>query len=262
MNNIAKTLIAAGLSALLLPACVSNKKFNESQDALARSRKRVSELSEDLSATQSRLQLMEDANANAADQIDKKDQELGEKQQALLDQQERLKNLQALIDKQRLQTEALREKMAKALGNFTSDQLTVFSKNGKVYVSLSEKLLFPSASAVVNTEGVQALEQVAHALNDNKDINVNIEGHTDSIPIKLKFEDNWALSVARATAIVRILTNTYQVDPVRITASGRSQYEPIDDNATPEGRARNRRTEIILAPKLDQLMQLIQGSNQ
>jgi chemotaxis protein MotB len=127
-----------------------------------------------------------------------------------------------------------------------------------VYVSMSEKLLFPSGSAVVNKEGKEALAQIATALNENTDININIEGHTDSIPIKIRFEDNWALSVARSTSILRILTSDYQVDPTRITASGRSQYEPIADNANPEGRAKNRRTEIILAPKLDLLMDLIQ----
>jgi chemotaxis protein MotB len=98
-------------------------------------------------------------------------------------------------------------------------------------------------------------------LNTNPDINVEIEGHTDSVPIRGKFQDNWDLSTARSTAIVRILTDTYNVNPTRVTASGRSQWEPVDVNLTPEGRAKNRRTEIILEPKLDQLMQLIQGSD-
>jgi chemotaxis protein MotB len=92
----------------------------------------------------------------------------------------------------------------------------------------------------------------------NPDINVVVEGHTDSIPIHGKFEDNWALSTARANAIARILIDSYNVDPVRIIASGRSKFEPVDTNDTPEGRQRNRRTEIILAPKLDQLMHLLQ----
>lgn len=255
------TLITMALAGtLLLGSCVSNKKFNESQSALASARKRVSELGEDLENTRSRLQLMEEANASAASQLDEKDKKLTENEKAIADQQERLRQLQELIDRQKSQTEALRAKMANALGNFSSDQLSVFTKNGKVYVSLSEKLLFPSGSAVVNQEGKEALEKVAQALNENREINVNIEGHTDSIPIRLKFEDNWALSVARSTAIVRLLTATYAVDPARITASGRSQYEPIADNSTPEGRARNRRTEIILAPKLDELMQLIEGA--
>lgn len=258
----ALSLLVTGvsLSLVLFSSCVSNKKFNESQLALSNARKKISDLSEDLDNAKGRLQLMEEANASAANQLDEKDKRISENQKELADQQEKLRQLQALIDRQKAQTESLRLKMANALGNFSSDQLSVFTKNGKVYVSLSEKLLFPSGSAVVNTEGKEALEKVAQALDENKDINVNIEGHTDSIPIRLKFEDNWALSVARSTAIVRLLTNSYHLDPVRITASGRSQYEPVADNATPEGRARNRRTEIILAPKLDELMQLIQGA--
>jgi chemotaxis protein MotB len=125
---------------------------------------------------------------------------------------------------------------------------------------MQESLLFPSGSAVVNPKGKEALATLANALNQNPDINVIVEGHTDSVNIhNAKFEDNWALSVGRSTAITRILINDYYVAPQRITASGRSQFEPIADNTTPEGRARNRRTEIILAPKLDELMKLIQG---
>jgi chemotaxis protein MotB len=260
MNRYISIVAGTVLSTLLLGSCVSNKKFNESQNALAGMRKRNSELSEDLNNARSRLQLMEEANASAADQLDEKDKKLSENEQELATQQEKLKQLQGLIDRQKAQTEHLRNKMAQALGGFTSEQLSVFTKNGKVYVSLSEKLLFPSGSAVVNAEGKEALAKVAEALNENRDINVNIEGHTDTVPIRIKFEDNWALSVARSTAIVRLLTQTYQLDPVRITASGRSQYEPVADNLTPEGRAKNRRTEIVLAPKLDELMQLIEGA--
>ncbi len=135
----------------------------------------------------------------------------------------------------------------------------MFSEQLKnVYVSLQESLLFPSGSAAVNPKGKEALGTLAQVLNLNPDINVSIEGHTDSIPMKGKFEDNWALSVGRATSIVRILTDTYKVDPLRVVASGRSKYEPVDTNETPEGRARNRRTEIILSPKLDELMKLLE----
>jgi chemotaxis protein MotB len=148
--------------------------------------------------------------------------------------------------------------MTNALVNFRPEELTVSVKNGKVYVSLQESLLFPSGSAAVNPRGKEALGKLAQALNTNQDINVLIEGHTDSIPMKGRYEDNWALSTARSTAIVRILTDGYSVDPTRVTASGRSKYEPVDTNGTPEGRARNRRTEIILAPKLDELMRLLE----
>lgn len=261
MNIFKPLLLPAVLLALVTASCVSNKKFNASQESLSNARKKITDLKDELESTKERLQLMEEANASAADQIDEKDKKLSQSQLEIKEQQEKLAQLQALIDKQKAQTNALRDKMTKALGNFNSDQLSVFTKNGKVYVSLSEKLLFPSGSAEVNAEGKTALEQVALALNENKDINIAVEGHTDSIPIKIRFEDNWALSVARSTAIVRLLTNTYLVDPLRITASGRSQWEPLADNATPEGRAKNRRTEIILAPKLDELMQLIDNAS-
>ena len=128
-------------------------------------------------------------------------------------------------------------------------------------MSLQESLLFPSGSAVVNPKGKEALGTLAQVLNMNPDINVVVEGHTDSVPIRGKYEDNWALSVARSTAIVRLLTETYKVDPTRVTASGKSKYEPVDTNLTAEGRQRNRRTEIILAPKLDQLMELLEKSS-
>lgn len=176
-------------------------------------------------------------------------------------QQQRLEQLQALINQQRQATEALKKKISDALVDFSASDLSVSTKNGKVYVSLSENLLFPSGSAVVNAKGKTALAQLANVLNNNRDINVDIEGHTDSIPIKGRYSDNWDLSVARSTSIVRILTQTYKVDAGRVTASGRSKYDPVDTNITSQGRAHNRRTEIILEPKLDELMKLIQDSN-
>lgn len=181
-------------------------------------------------------------------------------QQQLQEEQRRLSELRRLMDQQRQALENLRQKMVSALTNFPSSELSVFTKNGKVYVSMQESLLFPSGSAVVNPRGREALGQLANVLNANPDIRVLVEGHTDSIPIKIKYEDNWALSVARSTAIVRILTDAYKVEPTRITASGRSKYEPVDTNSTPEGRARNRRTEIILEPNLDELMRWINGT--
>lgn len=179
-------------------------------------------------------------------------------QKQLEEEQQRLGDLRRLLQQQKEGLENLRQKMAAALNGFTSNELQVFTRNGRVYVSLQENLLFPSGSAVVNTKGKQALGSLAGVLNANPDINVVVEGHTDSLPIHGKYEDNWALSVARATAIVRILTETYQVDPVRVTASGRSRYEPVEGNNTAAGRQHNRRTEIILAPKLDELQQLLQ----
>ena len=174
------------------------------------------------------------------------------------DQRRRMEQLQALIDQQQKATEALRKKIADALQGFNSSELTVTMKNGRVYISMQEGLLFPSGSAVVNPKGKDALSKVASVLNASKDINIDIEGHTDSLPIHTKmYEDNWALSTARATSIAHVLIDDYQVVPAKLVASGRSEYDPVATNSTPEGRAQNRRTEIILEPKLDELMQLM-----
>jgi len=206
-------------------------------------------------------QQLEATRREATSRLQDASSRLNMSQEQIADQQKRLEQLQSLIDQQRKNTELLRSKINDALVGFNSNELTVSTKNGKVYVSLQENLLFPSGSAVVNPKGKQALGKLADVLNTNTNINVNIEGHTDSIPMRGKFEDNWALSVARATAIVRILTDAYKVDPARVTASGRSKYVPVDVNSTAEGRAKNRRTEIILEPKLDELMQLIQSGD-
>ncbi|MGN6355826.1 MAG: OmpA/MotB family protein [Parafilimonas sp.] len=179
-------------------------------------------------------------------------------QQNLLAQQKRLQDLQNLLDQQRKATSELKNKMINALVGYSDSDLTVTQKNGKVYVSLSEKFLFPSGSAVVNPAGKEALSKLANVLTANPDIAVTIEGHTDSIPIRTKFEDNWALSTARATSVVRILVNDYKIDPTKIIASGHAWFDPVDTNSTPEGRARNRRTEIILTPNLDQIYKLLE----
>lgn len=254
-----KTLILlCGITMMIgYSSCVSKKKFLESENSRASLIRQNQELREDINSLKNRLKLMEEANESASAQINEQQSKLLQWEKELTEQQEKIQMLQSILDKQKENTEALRKKLATALGNFDAEDLSVHIKNGKVYVSLSEKLLFESGSAEVNADGKAALKQVADALNDNPDIQIMVEGHTDTVPIKIKFPDNWALSVARATSIVRILTVDYGVDPKRVTASGRSQYEPVADNSTPEGRALNRRTEIILAPKLDELMNLI-----
>ena len=122
-------------------------------------------------------------------------------------------------------------------------------------------LLFPSGSAVVNPKGKDALSKVASVLNTSQEININIEGHTDSIPIHNKtYADNWSLSTARATSIAHVLIDDYKVVPTKLTASGRSEYDPLATNSTPDGRAQNRRTDIILEPNLDALTEMMSGS--
>ena len=247
---------------LVLSSCVSKKKYLEAQSMLQQLRNDSLRLAQEVAANQAKIKATEESltdiqnrNAKLRQQMDSASRSAAGE---LAQQRRRLENLQALIDQQRKTTTELRQKMTEALKGFNSKELSVSIKNGKVYVSLQENLLFPSGSAVVNPKGKQALGKLAGVLSINPDINVNIEGHTDSVPIRGRFEDNWALSVARATSIVRILTKDYGIDPIRIIASGHSQYDPVDSNISAEGRARNRRTEIILTPKLDELYRMIE----
>ena len=181
-----------------------------------------------------------------------------ESKMTIAEQARRLSNLQNTIDSQAEITNRLKNSIAKALMNYKADELSVYLKDGNVYVSLAEKLLFKSGSDVVDPKGKQALKSLADVLNSSGDFTVAIEGHTDDVPIKTKaFGDNWDLSTARATSIVRILTNDYGFDSQRITASGKSQFHPVSENTTAEGRAGNRRTEIILSPDLQEIYKLL-----
>lgn len=250
---------------IVLASCVSQKKYQSAMtDAQALNAKN-SELGNTITDLRNQITTLQNDNAKLVKQIDDAMKKASEAtgvanmtQNQLDAEQKRLWDLRKLLQQQREAVEGLRKKMSDALVGFNSNELQVFIKNGKVYVSLQESLLFPSGSAVVNPKGKQALGTLAQVLNSNPDINVVVEGHTDSVPIHGKFKDNWDLSTARANAIARILIDNYSVDPTRITASGKSKYEPVDTNNTAEGRQHNRRTEIILAPKLDQLMQLLQ----
>ncbi len=181
-----------------------------------------------------------------------------ESQMTIADQAARLKTMEDIIQAQKDVMNNLKNSIADALMNYKSDELNVLYKDGNVYVSLQEKLLFKSGSDVVDPKGKEALKFLAQVLNTTTGITVMIEGHTDSIPIKTnKFKDNWDLSTARATSIVRILTVDDGFDASRITASGKSQFHPVISNETVEGRASNRRTEIILSPNMKELYNLI-----
>ena len=201
-------------------------------------------------------------NLSQSDQFNKalqaKSDELNSKEKLLSEREKALEELQAVVARQDSITNRLNSTLRNALLGFNSDELSVEIKNGKVYVSMTDKLLFRSGSSTVEAKGREALKLLADVLNKNPDIDILVEGHTDNVPIKTSvYKDNWDLSVARATSIVRILSMDYKITPTRMIASGRGEYFPKAGNDTAEGRAKNRRTEIILSPKLDELMQLI-----
>ncbi len=150
--------------------------------------------------------------------------------------------------------------LKRSLSNINDDDVQVEVKGGVVYVSISDKLLFRSGSSKITSEANEVLNTLALVINDHSDLNILVEGHTDDVPISNScMDDNWDLSVKRATSVVRTLVDDYYVDPQRMTAAGRSQYIPKADNSSSSGRGINRRTEIIITPKLDQFFQLLEG---
>jgi chemotaxis protein MotB len=173
--------------------------------------------------------------------------------------EQRLKEVEDILRKRDEATNALKDKLQKALLGFQQNGLTVDIRNGKVYVSLTDKLLFPSGSIVIDERGKAALKQLAAVMNKEADINMAVEGHTDDKKvINLgQIKDNWDLSVLRATSVTRYLTEVEKIDPKRLTATGKGQYQPIDVANSNDARTKNRRIEIVLSPKLDELYNLI-----
>jgi len=190
--------------------------------------------------------------------INKLSADLGNKQATLEQREARLRQLESILRKQDSLLNLLNASVKNALIGFSPDELTVTMRDGKVYVSLSDKLLFKSGDATVETKGKEALKKLAEVLNKNNEVSIAVEGHTDNVPIKTAlYKDNWDLSAARATNVVRLLTDEYKMDSRRLTAAGKGEFSPVADNASVEGKARNRRTEIVLSPKLEELMKLI-----
>ena len=250
---------------LSFTSCVSGKKFKASQA-------RVDKLESDSTFTHSQLNdcntdvknlkadqaSLQNKNASLTDENALVSSDLkslsSQSKMTIADQAQRLKNLQDIIQSQKDVMLKLKNTISDALMNYKADELSVYIKNGNVYVSLQEKLLFKSGSDVVDPKGKEALKSLVQVLGSANDITVIIEGHTDNVPIKTKlFKDNWDLSTSRASSILRIMTTDNGFDPNRITASGKGQFHPVQSNETTDGRASNRRTEIILSPDLKEL---------
>jgi chemotaxis protein MotB len=235
--------------------------LQQAQQALMKgSEEEIRRLMDELQVSQKDLQKREsDLNKLSAD-VRTRREELDKIQQELDQRNSRLAELEQVLQEQQTMVGTLRKKVADALLGFENQGLTVTQKNGKVYVSLDEKLLFKSGSTVVDPKGVSALKKLADVLEQNNEINVMIEGHTDDVPVMngSAYKDNWDLSALRATSIVRILLEGSSINPQRLTTAGRSQYLPVDPAKTAEARQKNRRTEIILSPKLDELYKLVE----
>jgi chemotaxis protein MotB len=233
---------------------------SKSSRYMAEKAKETKELLTKLETTQSELFAKED-------QLNKSTLELEEKERKLLDSQNELElrslrvaELEAIINRKDSMVTALKQKISKALIGLEGDGLTIEQRNGKVYISLEEDLLFASGKYEINQTGKQALDKLSDALSYQKDLEILVEGHTDSIPLSGRglVKDNWDLSVMRATSVVKRLTSNTNLDPTQLIAAGRSEFVPISSNETSEGRGENRRIEMILSPNLDDLFKLLE----
>lgn len=243
-----------------------NQQYNDLQKAhqslISGSDTETRELMTKLDNTQKGLNQREDKLNQLSVKLDNERDQLNQVRQQLDQRNAKLVELQGILDKKNKALTDLKKKITDALLGFENQGLSITQKNGKVYVSMEEKLLFGSGSTQVDPQGKVALKKLASVLEQNPDINITIEGHTDDVPVipGSKYTDNWDLSVLRATSIIRILLDGTTIDPKRLTAAGRGQYQPVDTAKTPEARQKNRRTDIILTPNLDELFQILDQS--
>jgi len=241
-----------------------DRRYNdlkESQDALLKGHTRETKrLLTELQKTQEDLLLKEDLLKELEENATQKMYDVERLRAQLEERNQRLVELEQILNAQEAQMKSLRDAISAALYGFEKEGLSVYIKDGMVYVSMDEKLLFSTGSIQVDPRGVQALKTLAGVLEKNPDIKITVEGHTDDVPVRTNasFADNWDLSVKRATSIVRILLDNSSIDPTRLVASGRGEFLPVDPAGTSEARQKNRRTEIILTPRLDELYRLLE----
>ena len=269
---------------VFLASCVSQKKFTELEQLQQNTKSlldtttiKMNACEEEKEAALASLETLKEQNkflnANNQDLINnignlttlsqKGAENLERSLESMKEKDLRIEKMQDAVTKKDSVTLALVTSLKGVLGNMSDDDIEINVEKGVVYVSISDKLLFRSGSYTVTSRAKAVLGKVAKVVNDKPDIEFMVEGHTDNVPIKADgILDNWDLSVKRATAVIRILQNDFDVSPERMTASGRSYYVPIADNDTARNRAKNRRTRIVILPKLDQFYDLIdQGMN-
>ena len=245
-------------------------KYNELSDTydlltsknsryMAEKAKETKKLLEQLEQAQTALFEKEDELNNLSNSLGVKEEELKLAEQELSARSIRVTELETIINRKDSTVTALKKSISNALIGLEGEGLTIEQRNGKVYISLEEDLLFASGKYVVNNGGVTALNKLATALSTQTDLEILVEGHTDDIPLSGKgmVKDNWDLSVMRATNVVKVLTKNQSLNPLQLTAAGRAEFVPIASNETKLGRSSNRRIEMILSPNLDDLFDLL-----
>jgi chemotaxis protein MotB len=280
-----KTVFLMTLCGTLLASCVSSKKYSElealqksTNDLLNAATVKLNTCDEEKAAALANVSSLEEqinflksnnqdliSNLGNLTTLSKKGAENLEKSlESLKEKDTRIKSLRDAVTRKDSVTLALVTSLKGVLGNIADEDIEINVDKGVVYVSISDKLLFKSGSFTVNNAAKEVLGKVAKVINDKPELEFMVEGHTDNVPIKVEgTQDNWDLSVRRATAIVRILQKDFGIAPKRMTAAGRGEYIPVADNDSSAGRAKNRRTRIVVLPKLDQFYDLInQGMEQ
>jgi chemotaxis protein MotB len=237
-------------------------KLNKELDALREQNRILKKQYDDLQAMQKNLSTASQKEMkDLLKKIQQSEESLQQKEDELREKNKKYMELQAAMEKQAEMLAMLKKKVTDALIGFEGKGLSVVQKNGKVYVSVDEKLLFKSGKWNIEKPGMEALAEISKILEQNTDINIVVEGHTDNVKYTgagtSALIDNWDLSVKRATTVVRTLLKDTTIDPARITAAGRGEFVPLDTNETNEGKQKNRRTEIILTPKFDELLDIL-----
>ena len=268
-----KRIVLFLLGVVVMTSCVSNKKFREvqeelksTQDLLNTATVKLNSCLKDKELLQSKNELLQKNNeglltnlGNMTTLTQKGADNLERSLESLKEKDLTIKNLRDAVTRRDSINLALVQSLKGVLGNLDDQDITIQVDKGVVYVSISDKMLFSSGSYNVTPRAREVLGKVAKVVNNKPDFEFMVEGHTDNVPIKNNcIKDNWDLSVLRATAVVRILQNDFGVTPARMTAAGRSEYVPVTTNASADGRALNRRTRIVVLPKLDQFYNMIE----
>ncbi len=275
-----KTILGLMGVAVLLSSCVSQKKYGEleakqkeTQDLLNSATVKLNTCLEEKASADARMQTLEDQNAflkannqelinnmgNLTTLTTKGAENLERSLESLQEKDLTIRKLRDAITRRDSVNLALVQSLKGVLGNLDDEDIEISVEKGVVFVSISDKLLFRSGSYNVTNAAKQVLGKVAQVVNNKPDFEFMVEGHTDNVPYRSGvLLDNWDLSAKRATAVVRILQNDFGVDPARMTAAGRSYYVPLASNDTADNRSRNRRTRIVVLPKLDQFYSMIE----
>jgi chemotaxis protein MotB len=251
LHKLKLICLAAGV--VMICSCGASKKVESVQGELEAQQQKNAELQKELTAVRGQLSTAQDQSKAMADQNKALTTEFNNYKAECRKTEEKLNSTRQVLDEQYAQLQEIEDRIEKAMEEFAQRGVDVYYKDGLVYISMQDELLYKSGSSKLGEDGKKALASLAAVLNQYPKLNMVVVGNTDDKKFKSGAVDNWSLSTERANGVVRTLRDDYKVDPSRLTAAGKAKYAPIADNATAEGRAKNRRTEIVLNPNLEKL---------